>query len=279
MPSQLARLAGAHGQRMRRTDPMSDAVSMGVMTRNLSDTRKSNRMQAELDAVERQRKYGFEDAEERRKQAQEGRESTQFANEQQQAQMAKWLGPATAASTSEKWSAAQDQGFLPKGMPFEAREPFMMFALTEKDRLDREKQAVSSDLAERKFGLDREKFGETKRSNRATEGISRDKAKSTVASTGRGVKTTEEKLVSDIVDSHFGRYNPVTGIYVPTSKKAGETAKAQKIKTRALQLAKHNPDLTLNMATTMALEEAGIEIREEGRTPATRQDDPLGWRQ
>ena len=272
MPSQLAAMMAAHGRGMRRTDPMSDAVSMGVMTRNLSDTRKSNRMQAELDAIELQRKYGFEDAEERRKQAQEGRESTQFANEQQQAQMAKWLGPATAASTSEKWSAAQDQGFLPKGMPFEVREPFMMFALTEKDRLDREKQVTSSDLEERKFSHKKSKDWADVANNKA-------KANKPAASTGRGVKTTEEKLVSDIVDSHFGRYNPVTGIYVPTSKKAGETAKAQRIKTRALQLAKHNPDLTLNMATTMALEEAGIEIREEGRTPATRQDDPLGWRQ
>jgi hypothetical protein len=267
MASQLAALMGAHGRNMRRTDPSASAITTGMYAYDRSQESKRNRAQGEIDAVERGREHSFENSAERRKVSEESRKQAEFDDERKKEQMGRWLGPVTAATTNEKWIAAQTNGFIPKGMPFTAREPFMMYALQESDRLAREKQATTSNLAERKFK-------ETMRKNKADDNRLRETAKKDAGLDGRGVKTAEENAIAKIVDAQFGDYDPVTKVYV--FDQVEDKRKAQRIKTRAAQLAKHNPGMTLHRAATQALEEAGSPISNTETGPKA-QGNPLGW--
>jgi hypothetical protein len=274
MASQLAALMGDYQRGMRRTDPSASAITTGMYAYDRSQESKRNRAQGEIDAVERGRKHSFENSAERRKVSEESRKQTEFDDERKKEQMGRWLGPVTAATTNEKWIAAQTNGFIPKGMPFAAREPFMMYALQESDRLAREKQATTSNLAERKHGLEGKKFQETMRKNKADDKRLRETAKMDAGLDGRGVKTAEENAIAKIVDAQFGDYDPVTKVFV--FDQVEDKRKAQRIKTRAAQLAKHNPGMTLHRAATQALEEAGSPISNTETGPKA-QGNPLGW--
>ena len=183
MASQLARLMGAHSLNMRRPDPMAGAVGSGMMVRDRLDQRKANRAQVELNAIETQRKNRLQDAQESRASAKERRDASEFATEEQNAQIEKMIGPVMAAKDQATWNKYQADGWIPKDLGFEQKEPITMYYLSEKNRQERQKHA-----------LDLSKHAEDKRSNRATEATARMNA-SKSGSGGAGAEAADIQKV------------------------------------------------------------------------------------
>jgi hypothetical protein len=212
---------------------------------------------------------------ESRAKAKEQREVSESERANRLLKMRDMLGPASTADTQDKWLAAQESGFLPKDLKFEQREPFIMATMTEAERFAREKESTRSSESDRTFG-------ETVRSNKAKEKIYGERARKGKGKSGDragGLKASDENFLSKEVANLFdGTYDVATGrIQIKDDR---NRRLARRIITRASQLAKGNPEMTLSQAVTQASEENDIQIRDLDKAAAPTMDqDPLGWRQ
>jgi len=264
MPSQMARILNDY----RRTMPEA-----GAGLRRGTENYVAIKRQREQDAIKEaaaEKVETREAAKEGREIAKEGREIDVYERERRHEKMQEWMGPASTADTPEKWLSAQDSGFLPKELKFETREPFIMAVMTESERLAREKEGTRA-------GESTRTFGETVRHNKAMEAREA-KGKGSGRSPG-GLKASDENFISKEVSNLFdGTYDVSTGriqIKDDTNRR-----KARKLITRASQLAKGNPEMTLSQAVTQAAEEGGINIRDLDKpAPVPMDQNPLGWHQ
>ena len=262
MPSQMARLLNDYRRTMPR-DATAEAAKGYLGMKRLKE-------QDAIEAAATKRSNRLQDAKEEREIAKEGREVDAYERERRSEKMQEWLGPASTADTPEKWLSAQESGFLPKELKYETREPFIMATMTESERLAREKEATRGSETDRTFG-------ETVRHNKAMEAREA-KGKGSGRSPG-GLKASDENFISKEVSNLFdGTYDVSTGriqIKDDTNRR-----KARKLITRASQLAKGNPEMTLSQAVTQAAEEGGINIRDLDKpAPVPMDQNPLGWPQ
>jgi len=169
------------------------------------------------------------------------------------------VGIASTAETPEDWARLQSQGFIPKEMPFESKEPFIMGFLTEEERMARKKQDYQKGKDTRQFGLDERKAKETERHNRASE---RNAAASAKGGGGgsSGLSASDENAIYRYVAGLFdGNYNPATGQFTGF-KDDTSRQQAIDIAAQASQLMKGNPMMTRLEATREAARRNGISI-------------------
>lgn len=276
MANQIASLLNSYRQGMQPVG--QNALGHTLM---MQDRRKADEA-AQAQGAQTQFENKLKTAKEGREQSKEARDQDIYLRAKRLEKMDEWMGPASVATTPEKWADAQEGGFLPKEVKFENREAFIMAAMDEAERLARDVEA-------RKAEMDERKQGETERHNRATEKNARITASKSGSGPGAGrPKIADEKAIRAMVGEQFGaRYNPITGAYAgvddPEAKK-----QVQKISTDAVRLYQHNPTMTGNMAVEEALRRNGIEVQGSTNTGAGQptmgagqpaNNDPLGWRQ
>ena len=161
-------------------------------------------------------------------------------------QMKTWAAVATPATTPEKWKQYQDQGWLPKELPFTAREPLMMAVTTATERLNAQKEATRQEEWAKEYAL-----------KQKTEG--RLAAKDAKETGGTRPKIAEEKGIYGMVAAQFNAsYDPVTHELLGFKDDASKQ-KAQNIATLAVRLYKNDPNLSALEAVTEAASRSGIE--------------------
>ena len=157
MPSQLAQILNNYRQTMPEAGAgMREGVDAYVDA-------QAAKAKARTEAEQKKFDNDLKKRADTRAQDKEGREKTVFEDEQKVKVMRSILGPATTADTPDKWASAQEQGMIPKEMPFDKREPFIMATITESERLARQKEA-------RQAAEGKATRAETAKHNRAMEG-------------------------------------------------------------------------------------------------------------
>lgn len=184
-------------------------------------------------------------------------------------------GVAASANTPEKWSSAQELGFLPKEMAFESREPYIMGVMTQSERMNREKldfqkgqTETQNVMAARKQGFTEKQAGvENAMAARKQTEIERKNKAGEVSGAGSGGMSTDYGKVSE--SNYFakqagellgGTYDAETDKY--TYKDSTARRKAVKVKRDAAQYRQQG--MSREQAFFNAAQKNGIDPNLEG---------------